>query len=114
MARWLRRLSMILLVVTSCGGEVRKSESVDGGASQTSPSGGGGSFFPGNKISLPDCKPGFDPNEQPTTNCNFMVAGLCYDTKIDACACACPRDRSNTNCTSGVPVDNGRVVVICD
>jgi hypothetical protein len=34
--------------------------------------------------------------------CNWVVDDRCYEQRVAACACACPRDRNST-CISGSP-----------
>ena len=104
-----KQINIIILLVflAGCGGEVKKSDPIqtDGGESN----GGGGGF---SSTALPGCSPGFKPEDQPSRSCDFLADGLCYESKVAACACVCP-NRSNTNCTSGFPRPNGRVVVTC-
>jgi hypothetical protein len=66
--------------------------------------------FVGGSVALPDCKPGAPPVAG--SLCEFTTGGLCYETKIEACACACPR-KTGTVCGSGFPNSQGRVVVSC-
>jgi hypothetical protein len=110
----MRHVTVVLLLLTGCGGEVRKTDSTDpdgggaGGANAT-PNGSGTGL---SSTTLSPCRQGFEPDEQPTRSCDFLANGLCYESKLDACACICP-SRSNTNCVSGFPVPDGRVSVTC-
>jgi hypothetical protein len=61
---------------------------------------------------LPPCNLG-TPLSQSAGDCPWYFTGRCYDTKIDACACACP-NRSGTSCISGFPDADGKVVVVCN
>jgi hypothetical protein len=60
---------------------------------------------------LPPCKPGRPPQTSP--ECPWLGNGLCHDTKLEACACTCPRDR-DSSCVSGFPDDEGVSVVYCE
>jgi hypothetical protein len=105
----MRYAAVVFLLLAGCGGEVRTgTPEVDGGGPGAEPGGGGG--FSG--TSLPGCRRGFKPDDQPSSTCDFLADGLCYESKVAACACVCP-NRPNTNCTSGFPVPDGRVVVTC-
>ena len=64
----------------------------------------------GSQTTLPDCKPGAPPRGNDA--CEFLTGGLCYETKIEACACACPH-KTGSVCTSGFPNPQGHVVVSC-
>jgi hypothetical protein len=112
----MRHVVVLLLLLTRCGGEVRKTDSTDpdpdgsnAGGQGTAPNGGGTGL---SSTSLGPCRKGFKPEEQTTRSCDFLAGELCYESKLDACACICP-SRSNTNCVSGFPVPDGRVVVTC-
>jgi hypothetical protein len=52
--------------------------------------------------SLPPCKLGEPYNGEP---CFFRTDGRCYDEQIEACACACPTNKSV--CVSGFPASTG-------
>jgi hypothetical protein len=71
---------------------------------------GGSDNFVGGMVALPDCKLGSSPASGDP--CSFTTGGLCYETKIKACACACPR-KTGTVCSSGFPNSVGSVVVSC-
>jgi len=86
------------------------SSSFDGGEIATN-SGAGSAF---GSAPLGDCHLGFMETASPSRPCNFLYDLRCYDDKASACACACPRDQAASTCTSGFPVENGRVPVVCD
>jgi hypothetical protein len=107
---------------SGCGGrviqEIGPGASSNGGAPSSSDAGDiatnsatGGAF---GSQPLGDCHLGFVETASPSRACNFLYDLRCYDDKASACACACPRDQSASTCTSGFPVENGRVSVICD
>lgn len=113
-----------LLALTSCGG--RAEGGTPGGVSDEEPgddtSGGKGSpgdsegTLPwGASTPLGPCKPGFDPQVHPERDCAFVAEGICYQTKLDACACVCPRNKKNTTCSSGFDslLPNARSEVDC-
>lgn len=110
----MRAVWAFLLLAVGCGGEVRKDDSVDPDASGAGGHGavenGGGTGL--SSTTLSGCHRGFEPSDQTSRPCDFLADGLCYESKLDACACICP-NRSNTNCVSGFPVPGGRVVVTC-
>jgi hypothetical protein len=106
----------------ACGGRVMSDgSSVDSGtsASPVSPvsgdaaaNAGGGSAGPGGTEVLPACHPGFFPSDRPDLPCSYMYDNRCYQTKSEACGCACP-NHSGTTCSSGFPQLDGRVAVTC-
>ncbi len=53
--------------------------------------------------SLGECTPGFKQSAEPGRACAWLAKGLCYDEKLEACACICPMGMST--CSSGF--DNG-------
>jgi hypothetical protein len=110
----LRHATIAFLLLAGCGGEVRRGdpESVDGSGmgGQRPATNGGGSGL--SSTQLPACRRGFKPDDQTFRPCDFLADGLCYESKLDACACICP-NRPGTNCISGFPVPDGRVVVTC-
>lgn len=64
--------------------------------------GSGGTSPPGD--ALPECVLG-PPRASPQASgaaCNWVVSERCYERRVEACACACPRDRNST-CVSGSP-----------
>jgi hypothetical protein len=115
-----------VLTVVGCGGRVidetesaphRDSGSPNATSNPNNPSNpgntgksGGSDQFVGSSTPLPDCELGSPPTTG--AECAFLTSGRCYDTKIKACACACPR-RTGTVCGSGFPNSEGRVVVSC-
>jgi hypothetical protein len=60
----------------------------------------------GGNTPLGECDLGFDPGNQPERPCDWIAEGLCYDSKIAACACVCPRDR-HSYCVSDFFVSPG-------
>jgi predicted small lipoprotein YifL len=64
-----------------------------------------------NSIELPECEKGFSATSSKAP-CNFLYDDLCYETKTDACACACKT--RNTVCSSDFPEPGGRVEVFCE
>jgi hypothetical protein len=109
-----RSLVVPLLLWSGCGGQVRQYEPAPADSSSGGQGGepNGGSGLNAN-VSLPPCKPGFKPEEDTLKTCDFVVNDLCYESKVDACACACPANKANTQCISGFPVPDGHVVVTC-
>jgi hypothetical protein len=111
----LRHVTISLLLLIGCGGEVRKSDTTPGldgsgvGGQGAGPGGGGTGL---SSTALPACRRGFKPDGQTFRPCDFLADGLCYESKVDACACICP-SKANTTCTSGFPVPDGRVIVTC-
>ena len=119
----------VLLATAACGGRVideTEEGSTRGGTPSPTPTttstststptrtGSGDSTssgdFVGPQTALPDCKPGAPP--QAGHACEFLTGGLCYETKLNACACACPR-KTGSVCISGFPNPQGHVVVTC-
>ena len=122
---WIRWVT-VALVLAGCGGRI--DEGGDDGAGPSdhpSSSSGGGDDEPSDDpdeptepsdggVSLPGCEMGFDASAERDRPCNWLAKGLCYEDKLAACACVCPRDSSATsNCSSGFPVEDGRVDVYC-
>jgi len=105
--------------LAGCGGRVISDGSaVDGGTSgpaagtdAAAKAGGGGTNLGGTEA-LPACHPGFLPSDRPDLPCSYMYDNRCYQTKTEACGCACP-NRAGTTCSSGFPQLNGRVAVTC-
>jgi hypothetical protein len=56
---------------------------------------------PGENTPLGPCRLGFHPNEDRDRPCDWLAGGRCYDDKLAACACICPRDRTDSICSSG-------------
>jgi hypothetical protein len=125
--RWYGSITAgLLMSVVGCGGKVQGDESTKGedpsetaqGGSESgdasSPNGGSpqtGTSAPMGSTPLAPCVRGSRPSGDPST-CPWLGDGLCYDTKLAACACVCPRDRMST-CASGFPSDNQSVEVTC-
>lgn len=63
--------------------------------------------MPPSQDPLPECVLG-PPRVTAGDECSWLVADRCYEERIAACACACPRDRNST-CISGSP---GREVTV--
>lgn len=107
----------MLLSLAGCGGEVRQSEpapvETGTGGQGTAGQPNNGSGLSGGNVPLPACALGFKEAEDSSKSCDFVVDGLCYESKIEACACACPPNKPNTRCTSGFPVADGHVLVTC-
>jgi len=116
-------IGVVVLAAVACGGRVIDEpdpdptgqsvppSSTSTAKSPTGPTGSKGSDdFVGSSTTLPECKLGSPPASG--TPCDFTTGDLCYETKIKACACACPR-RTGTVCSSGFPNSLGRVVVSC-
>ena len=51
---------------------------------------------------LGPCVPGVE--QARATTCDYYADGRCYATKLDACACVCPRDSQNSICLSSFDV----------
>jgi hypothetical protein len=49
---------------------------------------------------LGKCHPG-EPPDVALRTCPWLAKGLCYQTKLEACACICPADRQDSVCSSG-------------
>jgi hypothetical protein len=117
---WIRWVTLVL-VAAGCGGRV--DEGHEGAGSSDPPAAPDeGEGEPGDEpdepadggVSLPGCEKGFDASAEPDRPCNWLAKGSCYEDKLAACACVCPRDTSATShCASGFPVEDGRVEVYC-
>jgi hypothetical protein len=98
--RWARLAGALLLVATACGGQVvgdgsGKSDGSGGSASRDGTAPGGD-----DTVDLPPCVKGWEP-ETGTVRCPWLGSdGLCYEEKLSACACICPRNRESS-CWSG-------------
>jgi hypothetical protein len=101
----------------ACGGEVRRTADEGTEVETDSAAHNGsaqGSEASGDLLALPACEPGFDIDERDAFKaCSFVFDRLCYETKVAACACACP-ERAGTICTSGFPQFDGEVPVSCE
>lgn len=51
---------------------------------------------------LQPCVPGIE--QASATVCDYYAEGRCYVTKLDACACVCPRNSQNSICLSSFDV----------
>jgi hypothetical protein len=108
----------IAALLAACGGEVRTggpdhpgtSEEPD--SSSPSSSSGTGGDDPAGTVALPVCPKGFKAGQVIGKLCVYTTNGLCYETKLDACACACTK-QSGTVCSSGFPEMNGTTKVTC-
>lgn len=97
-------------------GETSGGSTSNGGESKPGNSTGGTSKpgSPFDSTELGPCHPGFDPDQEPTRRCVWLAKGLCYDTKLAACACVCPRNRQDSVCSSGFEDDTtDKNLVIC-
>jgi hypothetical protein len=119
----------LLCFPVACGGRVieestpddtttpkQTDTSADASVPAKKPSSGGSKDDLNGTVSLPDCAPGtlatkLAPSSLPMT-CRYIYAGRCYDTKVKACACACP-NKTGTVCSSGFPAFDGTTVVSC-
>ena len=112
---------LMAALCSACGGQTtddRESKDVDSvdpdmnGAADAG-AGDGGQQVDGG-VALPGCQLGFDPEDADGRPCNWVAQGRCYEEKLEACACICPRDTAVTsNCSSGFPEENGHVPVYC-
>lgn len=69
--------------------------------------------FPSGTTRLGECEPGFSQAKEPGASCPWTHEGLCYETKLAACACACPRGSTNSTCISGFEDPVNPVAVSC-
>jgi hypothetical protein len=113
-------LVALVLLVLGCGGRVDQDEDAGDGDPPTStpPDDDEPEPSPDEPTDagtpLPNCEKGFDASAERDRPCNWVAKGYCYEEKLEACACACPRDPSVTShCASGFPVEDGRVEVYC-
>ena len=104
------------LLAAACGGQVRTGDPDPSGtkgalldASGSAPT----SNDLGGTVALPDCPHGFKVGEAIGRLCVFTANGLCYETKLDACACTCKK-QSGTVCSSGFPEMDGTTKVTCN
>lgn len=122
----LRFISLAAAFLVACGSRSPLEESGDfapdgddemdgapaNGGSGATPSDNGGSPAPGTNggsggsagDALPECVlgPSRSSSQAGDIECNWVVNDRCYERRIEACACACPRDRNST-CVSGSP-----------
>ena len=112
-------LAAVVSLTAGCGGQATEGEESGGAGSRAATSGTGGSGSgsgktPNGGLTLGNCTPGFDLDNEPWRECAWMADGLCYDTKPAACACICPRNRNDSVCSSGFEGGpDGRVEVHC-
>jgi hypothetical protein len=104
------------LLAAACGGRVRTGDPNPSGtkegsldASSSAPT----SDDPSVTVALPDCPHGFKAGEAIGRLCVFTTNGLCYETKLEACACTCKK-QSGTVCSSGFPEMDGTTKVTCN
>lgn len=95
-------LGVSLALIIGCGGQTvdpgpgPESTGSRGGSTGSTRNGAGGDTG----VDLPACVKG---REIGTGTCPWLGAdGLCYDDKLGACACNCPRDHDSL-CSSGLP-----------
>jgi hypothetical protein len=86
--------------LVACGGryeEPGSGTSAPAGSSTSSDGSQKSDSSSGTTVTLPQqdlgvCTPGFERAADPARSCNWLTeAGVCFDTKDDACACICPR-----------------------
>ena len=114
---WTWATGLVVLGVLGCGGVVERGEKEDtespgSGDEPADPSGQADSGLDPS-VGLGKCGGGFDRYELPERDCNWVVEDICYEDKLDACACACPKGTVSTTCSSGFPQQDGRVPVYC-
>ncbi|HYO98133.1 MAG TPA: hypothetical protein VER33_26695 [Polyangiaceae bacterium] len=113
-----------LLVLASCGGRAEGGTPEDGSTAEPddgtsnaepSPDDPEGTLPWSATTPLGPCKPGFDEQLHPERDCAYVADGACYETKLAACACACPRNKKHTTCSSGFEylLPNARNKVDC-
>lgn len=121
-ARWSPLALAVALSVLGCGGRAESgdddaTDSTITGTSEPTPASPGGSSKSGSSFGateLGPCHLGFDPVVDPARSCDWLAKGLCYETKLAACACVCPANRQDSVCSSGFDNGpNGRTLVIC-
>ncbi|HEX2732541.1 MAG TPA: hypothetical protein VHM70_13105 [Polyangiaceae bacterium] len=54
---------------------------------------------------LPPCKLG--PERSSSAMCLYAYSDHCYESRLEACACACPANRTDTYCIAGLPDEFG-------
>jgi hypothetical protein len=113
---------VVALLAVACGGKVQTGgpdqpaadRASDGSApAMNSGSPGASGRDPAATVALPPCLKGFKMGEAIGKLCVFVTDGLCYETKIDACACACAKP-SGTVCLSGFPDPDRPTTVTCN
>lgn len=111
---------VVLAGVSACGGVVETRDPIPdptgsgGGAGASNAGGGSAGSLGGPTVDLPECKKGrpVDSSGDTFPNCPYLHDSRCYDTKLDACACACAKLRDST-CSSGFPEPDGTTRVSC-
>ena len=109
----------LCLLAVACGGRTDQGEEETDGSDEApaAPDGSDPGAEPGTPdegVALPGCEKGFDRYKEPSRSCNWVAKGSCYEDKLEACACVCPRDTSAaSHCSSGFPVEDGAVDVYC-
>lgn len=105
-------LIVALLAAVACGGRTEggpESDYSSGGSDGNAPSssggaanqqGGKGTSF--GSTTLGPCVLGVE--QWRADECDYYAEGRCYAKKLDACACVCPRNLSNTTCLSSFDV----------
>lgn len=103
--------------VGACGGRTTEDEAPEPerptASSGQTPSQAGSTDAGSGATALGPCMPGFNPADEPGHACNWLADGLCYDTKVAACSCVCPRNKTNSSCVSDFFQENGRTKVTC-
>lgn len=109
----------VTTLVVACGGTVRKDDEsepngeVPDPVATSVPGGGGGGgevSGPDGEVDLPECKLGV--KRSAAERCIYLYEGRCYDEKLDACGCACKKQRGTT-CSSGFPSEDQPTQVTC-
>ncbi|HET9934401.1 MAG TPA: hypothetical protein VFQ35_27045 [Polyangiaceae bacterium] len=106
-------LALACLAGVACGGrteggETDPTDSSAGGASNATPGSGGATSGQGSNGSgfgsttLPPCVLGVE--QWLADACDYYAEGRCYEKKLEACACVCPRNVANTTCLSSFDV----------
>ena len=108
--------AVMAAVLGGCGGIVRTGDPGPGGTSgvtDDADAARGGTSDPGTggTVELPVCHLGRAKSE--SAQCVFVVAERCYETKLDACACACKK-QAGTTCIDGFPDPDGTTKVTCE
>jgi hypothetical protein len=73
----------------------------------------GNSPFTFDSEALPPCELGRPRSG--SGRCKFVYENRCYDKALEACACACPADRTDTFCAQGLTDEFGSIPIkYCD
>ncbi len=110
---WQWAMVAFALAASACGGEVERGHKEDSEPAASGPPTDPAQQGPDYSVELGECMAGFDRDEEPDRDCNWLVEDRCYEDKLDACACACPGGTAVSTCSSGFPEKNGRVPVYC-